>query len=207
MSALEQAQRFAWRLYHVDANSMATDIGLLILRVLIGACLIYHHGAEKFYSFHELLTHPVMDPIGIGVVPSTIFAGFADGVCSLLVLLGLFSRYAAFFSLICLNTVWWIIDHGMQRLLGLPIPAPVRPAPAAGQAMQHAAQLGVQHAPDAAPHIARVVHSLPNYLNVPMYILGFLVIFIAGPGRYSLDRLLEAKMRKKAVAIAGAPAD
>ena len=99
MSAVRQLQHWAWRLYHVDENTKATDIGLLIIRVMVGACLIYHHGAEKFYSFHELLTHPVMDPIGLGVVPSTIIAGFADGVCSLLVLLGLFSRYASIFPL------------------------------------------------------------------------------------------------------------
>lgn len=232
MSALQHVQRWAWRLYHVDENSKATDIGLLILRVLIAACLFYHHGGEKFYSYHELLTHPVMDPIGIGVVPSTLFAGFADGICSLLVLIGLFSRYAAFFCLVCLNTVWWIIDHGMQRLLWMRIPPAAGAAGAAGRAAQaagsgaarmaggpggpggnaaHMAAQGAQHvgqmAAQAGPQIARVVHSLPNYLNVVIYILGFLVIFIAGPGRYSLDNVIESRSHKKASAMAAASAD
>ena len=175
-----------------------------------------------------------MNPIGIGVVPSTIFAGFADGVCALMVLLGLFSRYAAFFALICLNTVWWLINNGLKRLLWLPIPAAGArgvagagrmgqiaggpggpgggtggPGHMAAQGALHvgqAAAQGAQHVGEAAAQgaqqLARVVHSLPNYLNVPIYILGFLVIFIAGPGRYSLDKMLEAKMRKKAAASA-----
>jgi putative oxidoreductase len=175
MNAVQTLKHWAWRLFHVDENSKATDIGLLIIRVTVGACIFFHHGQEKFTHYHVLLTHP-LDPIGIGVVPSVIFAGFSDGICSLLVLLGLFSRYTAFVNLVCLDAVWWLMDHGLQHLLNLPI-----------------AQ-GARSARSLHP-----LHSIPNYMNVSMYILAFLVIFIAGPGRYSLDKLLEARrMRKKA---------
>jgi uncharacterized membrane protein YphA (DoxX/SURF4 family) len=223
MSAIQQLQRWAWRLYHVDENSKATNIGLLILRVMFAACLFYHHGGEKFWDFHTLASRPNLNPIGIGVVPSVIYAGFSDGVCSLLVLFGLFSRYAAFFILVCLNTVWWLMNNGLKRLFGLPIPPPAglvrvpEAAQTAGAPMhlaapgaEHAGQLaaqGLQHAAQAGPQLARVFHSLPNFLNVPMYILGFLVIFIAGPGRYSLDRIIEAKMRHKRTVVVASPAN
>lgn len=184
MSAMQQVQQWAVRLWHVDENSKATDIGLLVLRIAVCVCLIYHHGAEKFYDFDNLAHRPWLDPIGIGVVPSMIFAGFTDGICALLVLGGLFSRFASFFTLVTLNTVWWLMDNGLQRLLGLPLPPPApRPMPMV--------QAG-------AEHVVRVVHSMPNVMNVPMYILGFLVIFIAGPGRYSFDKMLETRRQKKA---------
>jgi uncharacterized membrane protein YphA (DoxX/SURF4 family) len=183
MSIAQLARFWAWRLYHVDENSKATDIGLLLIRITFSACLFYHHGAEKFYDFHTLLTHP-LDPIGIGVLPSVLFAGLSDGICSLLVLFGFLSRYAAFIILICLNTVWWIIDHGILRLLGKPVPPrPGAPPPAA---------------------IAHVFHTMPNVMNVPMYIVGALVIFIAGPGRYSIDKMLETRLLKKGRVAAGA---
>jgi uncharacterized membrane protein YphA (DoxX/SURF4 family) len=182
MSAAQLAKYWAWRLYHVDENSKQTDIGLLLIRVTFCLCLFYHHGAEKFYDFHTLIHHP-LDPVGLGVVPSVIIAGISDGVCSLLVLIGFFSRYAAFFILLVLNTVWWIMDHGMLRLLGLPVPP----------------------RPGAPPmQITHAVHTMPNVMNVPMYILGALVIFIAGPGRYSIDRMLQTRMQKRTGAIAAA---
>lgn len=182
MSAAELTKEWAWRLYRVDENSKATDIGLLLIRVMFALCLFYHHGAEKFYDFHTLVHHP-LDPVGIGVVPSVLFAGLSDGVCSLMVLFGFFSRYAAFIILICLNTVWWIMDHGLQRLLGMPVP------PRAG-------------AP--AVQMLHVVHSMPNVMNVPMYITGALVVFIAGPGRYSVDRMLQSRMQKRIHRVAAA---
>jgi len=230
MSAMERVQHWAWRLYHVDENSKATDVGLLILRVTFAACLFYHHGAEKFYDFHTLVSRPYLDPIGIGLVPSIVYAGFSDGVCSLLVLFGLFSRYASFFILVCLNTVWWLMNNGLRRVFWMKIPAPAgRLGPAAQAGAQRMAQMGAgaghvaaqgaQHVGQmaaqgtqqlgqmAGPRIPQVIHSLPNYLNVPMYILAFLVIFIAGPGRYSLDKVLQSKNQKKLTVMTAAAGD
>lgn len=174
MNALHAVQRLVWRLYYVDENSKATDVALLLIRVAVCVCLFYHHGAEKFYDYRTL-THHNLDPVGFGVTASVIIAGLSDGVCSLLVLFGLGSRYASVFVLGVLNTVWWIMDHGFNRLVGLPVP-----------------ERG------AHPAVAEALHTMPNFMNVPMYILGFLVIFIASPGRYSLDRWLESRWHKTA---------
>jgi uncharacterized membrane protein YphA (DoxX/SURF4 family) len=171
MKAVQQVRYWSWRLYHVDENSKATDLGLLALRVAVCLCLIYHHGAEKFYDFHEL-THHNLDPVGLGVTASVIISGISDGICSLFVLLGFVSRYAALFVLGVLNTVWWLMDHGVDRLFGLPVP--LRPG-------THGADLQAQ------------LHTMPSFMNVPLYILGFLAVLLAGPGRYSLDKWIEEK--------------
>jgi len=194
------------RLWAVDENSRSMDVALLIIRIMVCACLFYHHGAEKFYDFHRLVSRPYLDPVGIGVVPSIVFAGFSDGVCSILVLLGLFSRYAAFFLLVCLNTVWWVMNYGLLRLFNLPVPdghggygaRAMQAAQVAQAGAQHAGQMAQQMGQTSAPHLAQLAHSIPNYMNVPLYILGFLVILIAGPGRHSLDRVLTKRKSGKA---------
>ena len=75
------------------------------------------------------------------------------------------------------------MDHGMLRLLGKAVP----PRPGAP--------------PISTVH---VFHTIPNVMNVPMYIVGALVIFIAGPGRYSIDKVLETRMQKRKRAVVAA---
>jgi putative oxidoreductase len=79
------------------------DIGLLILRLVFGLVLIYGHGFEKLsviFGGHEI---QFLDPIGIGSKLSFYLAAFAEGICSIFLILGLFSRVAAF--ILALNFV------------------------------------------------------------------------------------------------------
>lgn len=72
------------------------DIGLLILRVVFAFTLIYGHGYGKLsviFSGHEI---QFLDPIGIGPALSFYLAAFAEGFCTLFLISGLFSRFAAF---------------------------------------------------------------------------------------------------------------
>ena len=102
------------RLFSVSENSRTVDIAILLLRIMVMSSLIYHHGPDKIPDW-QLLTHRKvpLDPIGIGVVPSLVFATFADLVCGSLVLLGLATRIASFFSAICVFTVAFFIDHAL----------------------------------------------------------------------------------------------
>lgn len=71
------------------------DIGLLLLRVVVGLVLLYGHGYGKLSVLFSGQEIKFMDPIGIGAVPSFYLAAFAEGICAILLVLGLFSRFAA----------------------------------------------------------------------------------------------------------------
>lgn len=70
------------------------DIGLLLLRVVAGLVLLYGHGFGKLSVIFSGQEIKFMDPIGIGATPSFYLAAFAEGICAILLVLGLFSRFA-----------------------------------------------------------------------------------------------------------------
>jgi putative oxidoreductase len=74
--------------------NMGHDTGLLILRLIFGLVLIYGHGFEKMAVILSGQEIQFMDPIGIGASTSYYMAAFAEGVCAILLILGLFSRIA-----------------------------------------------------------------------------------------------------------------
>ena len=71
---------------------MGHATGLLILRLVLGLVLIYGHGFEKMAVVLSGQEIQFMDPIGIGASTSYYMAAFAEGVCAILLILGLFSR-------------------------------------------------------------------------------------------------------------------
>ena len=123
----------------------SVDFGLLILRVWLGISLFVRHGIEKVFGFPQMLSH-FPDPIHIGSFPSLVFATLSDGVCSLLVIIGLFTRLGSAIIVINLLVVFGVL-HGFSFMEG------------------HA-QL------------------------VYVYLGGYLAIFFAGPGKFSIDRRL-----------------
>ncbi len=82
-------------------NSLITiDTVLLILRIGTGSILFINHGIEKLFAFNQML-EVFPDPMGIGKLPSLIFTLIADAVCSLLIILGFFTRVSS--SVLFLN--------------------------------------------------------------------------------------------------------
>ncbi|MBU2927608.1 DoxX family protein [Winogradskyella psychrotolerans] len=74
-------------------NSRLSDIGLLILRVFLGLGMCFGHGIgkwEKLFSGEDI---QFADPFGIGAVPSLAMAVFAEVICSMLLALGLLTRW------------------------------------------------------------------------------------------------------------------
>lgn len=73
---------------------MGRDTGLFILRLVFGLVLLYGHGFEKMTVILGGQEIQFMDPIGIGANTSYYRAAFAEGICALQVILGLFTRVA-----------------------------------------------------------------------------------------------------------------
>ncbi len=71
-----------------------TSVGLLVLRLGIGGFMLVAHGWGKLTGFSTLLDR-FPDPIGLGPGVSLTLAVFAEVVCSLLLVLGLGTRFAA----------------------------------------------------------------------------------------------------------------
>ncbi|MDL2254730.1 DoxX family protein [Bacteroidales bacterium OttesenSCG-928-J16] len=136
-------------LFSVRTRSRGSDIGLLLMRIVL-ACLMMTHGFAKIYNF-EALSMSFPNPIGWGSQLSLILIILAEVGCSLLLLIGLCTRLAA-----------------IPLMFGMIVAA------------------FVQHAGD--PFAARELSVL--------YLCMYLVLFILGPGHYSIDSVIQSQILK-----------
>jgi putative oxidoreductase len=74
--------------------SKPTSIGLLVLRLGVGGYLLTH-GVGKLRMTLAGSFDAFGDPIGLGSVPSLILVTMAEFACAILVMLGLWTRFAA----------------------------------------------------------------------------------------------------------------
>lgn len=77
------------------------DVGLLTLRIVFGLTLCIVHGWSKIAHFSQMSSH-FPDPFHTGPRSILLFAILSDVVCSLLVAVGLATRWAAL--IIAINT-------------------------------------------------------------------------------------------------------
>ena len=102
------------RIFLLKALPLNVDAGLLVLRVIAAGSLLIKHGLEKTVGFGTMYAQAQqwhMDPIGIGVLPTLLYAAFADGICTVLIILGLGTRWAALFSFINVGVAWAAVHH------------------------------------------------------------------------------------------------
>jgi putative oxidoreductase len=98
------------RILLLGAFPRKPDCGLLILRLAVAIPLFLKHGTEKLFRFGHMAQH-FPDPLHIGVLPSLLFATLADGICSLLIMLGLATRWAALICFINIFVAWAFVHH------------------------------------------------------------------------------------------------
>jgi putative oxidoreductase len=85
-------------------------MALLVLRLWAGILLFMEHGLVKIMHFSQMSGH-FPNPIHIGPLPSLLFATLSDGICSLLVAIGLGTRCAALIVVINLATAFTLVHH------------------------------------------------------------------------------------------------
>lgn len=87
------------KLINLNFIPVNTDIAILVLRVWLGIGVFVKHGIEMFVNFDQMQQH-FPNPIGVGPTASLLFALIADGICSILIILGLATRLAALLTVI-----------------------------------------------------------------------------------------------------------
>jgi len=90
----------------------SVNFGLLVLRVWLGASIALLHGWGKvttLVSGHNMFEHPVA---GLPPWVAFVLATFAEFVCGILMVIGLWTRFAALF-LVATMGVAFFVAHGM----------------------------------------------------------------------------------------------
>lgn len=92
-----------------------TALGLLILRVGFGATMAICHGLPKLLDFSGKL-HTFPDPIGLGSPISLSLTVSAEFLCAVLVVVGIFTRFAAAPIVFAMAVAFFII-HGADPFM------------------------------------------------------------------------------------------
>jgi putative oxidoreductase len=87
------------------------NIATLLLRAVFGILIFLNHGLSKLNKFSEL-EHTFFDPLHVGHRWSLVLVLFAEIICSLLLVLGLFSRLAAFALFIDMLVAVFVFHKG-----------------------------------------------------------------------------------------------
>lgn len=129
------------------------DFALLLLRTVSGAFMLFAHGLPKVIRLFAGEIN-FADPLGIGMISSLILVVFAEFLCSVFIIVGLFTR-ASLIPLIITMSVAGFVYHG-------------------------------------ADPFAQKEKAL-------LFLLIFVFLFITGPGRYSLSRIIKIKSSNKLI--------
>ena len=73
---------------------VGTSVSLLILRVFSAGFMLYGHGWGKMMNV-VAGNFQFGDPIGLGPTISLILAAFAEGICSIMIICGFYTRLAS----------------------------------------------------------------------------------------------------------------
>ena len=89
----------------------AFNFAMLVQRVVTGLLLLIGHGLDKISHFRELSVN-FYDPLRVGHRNSLILVILAELFCSMFLVLGLFTRIAAFIILFNFSIVVFIFNSG-----------------------------------------------------------------------------------------------
>ena len=88
----------------------SVDLGLLMLRVWLGASMLLLHGWGKAIGGEKLMKN-FPDPLGVGNELSWGLAVFGEVICAVLLILGLFTRFAALAGAITMGVAFFIVHR------------------------------------------------------------------------------------------------
>ena len=98
------------RLLNAKFLPSSSDAGLLVLRVGAGLILFMRHGWEKVSPL-TLINPQFPDPLHIGHNTTWVLAMLSDGICSLLIALGVGTRWLSFYCFFNIFVAWALVHH------------------------------------------------------------------------------------------------
>ena len=99
------------KLLSTSYSDNAFNFALLVQRVGTGLLLLMAHGLTKISNFSEM-SNTFFDPFHIGHRNTLLLSIFAEVFCSMLLVLGLFTRLAAFVILLDLSFAVFMYHKG-----------------------------------------------------------------------------------------------
>lgn len=93
------------------SNPLLIDIILLVIRIFIGFAML-SHGFPKLQQLFSGEEIKFFDFLGLGPKVSLILTVFAEFVCSIFFILGLFTRPALFFLVITMAVAGLVVHSG-----------------------------------------------------------------------------------------------
>ncbi len=97
-------------LFDAGRDGGPRDLGLLVLRAGLAATML-PHGWSKLQSYAQL-SEKFPDPLGVGSAVSVTLVIFAEFVCSIAVLLGIATRWAALPIVFTMVVAFFVIHGG-----------------------------------------------------------------------------------------------
>ncbi|HPA18189.1 MAG TPA: DoxX family protein [Verrucomicrobiae bacterium] len=98
------------KLLKMDFVPGSADVGLLALRAWLGLTLLLNHGWDKLVHF-QTKAGSFPDPLGIGSQFSLGLAVYAEVACAALLVLGLFTRFAALCLSIQMTVAFFLVHN------------------------------------------------------------------------------------------------
>ncbi len=99
------------KLFAPASDSFCTSLALFIFRLWLGSTMLINHGLGKLEKFSSLGSD-FADPLGVGHRPSLALVVFAEVVASLLLIVGLTTRFAALVLAINLAVAFVLVHKG-----------------------------------------------------------------------------------------------
>ncbi len=93
----------------MEPRSLFQDLMLLLLRLVFGGAMLGAHGLRKMKRALSGDEIKFGDPIGIGPELSLYLAAFAEGVCAILIILGLFTRLSTIPLIITMCVIVFVV--------------------------------------------------------------------------------------------------
>lgn len=98
------------KLFSTNYSAGAFNTAILFLRIVAGGLMLVH-GYDKMVHFNETAAQ-MMNFMGIGSKASTALVIFAEFFCSMLLILGLFTRLACIPLIICMSVALFMAQNG-----------------------------------------------------------------------------------------------